>query len=291
MSENSLPATTGHSRPPGQGAAEQADAPEGGVDADATARPDRVPTADAFDTLTSFDAHGPGEGDDNNGNSRRAVGGDDVPLSATARWLSRLPGERRHWTIGAMVAGGVLLGGLLSGGIAWKMVSSRDVEVAARTVRLDAQSSRLAEQAAKIEVLTRAISERPLPDDPVAETDVRSGTPATAARASTSAPTTPGVPAVAAAVDKAAASPALPPGAGGQVVTAPASAAPPAVVVSRAEVPRRTEPEAKGLAAASPGQAGSGICDVPGGSDGAAKMRRCIEWFAGRDKGATRPVP
>jgi hypothetical protein len=36
--------------------------------------------------------------------------------------------------------------------------------------------------------------------------------------------------------------------------------------------------------------AGSGICDVPGGTAGAAQMRKCIEWFAGR-KPAAKPAP
>lgn len=300
MSENSVPANAGHSRPPGQPAGDLADALDAGADADATARPDRMPTADAFDTLASFAAPEPDEGDGNDGNPR-ASADEGAAVTAIARWLARLPGERRHWTMGGMVAGGVLLGGLLSGGIAWKMVSSRDAEVAARTIRLDAQSSRLAAQAAKIEVLTRAISERPLPDDRDTETVAQSATSQTAAGASTSAPATA---ATAATADKTIASsapstatppvtlaPATPPSdAAGQVTAAPAAAGPPAAV-ARAEVPRRVEPEARVPTGVSPGQAGSGICDVPSGSDGAARMRKCIEWFAGRDKGATRPAP
>jgi hypothetical protein len=165
-----------------------------------------------------------------------------------------------------MVCGGVVFGGLASGGIAWKMISNRDAEVAARNARLDVQSSLLAEQQQKIEVLTRAISERPLPED--------------AAPASVSAPPAP------------AASPALqePP-------APPASPAPvamvPAVVpaVARVEPAQRQGPQPTGFSGMAPAVAGSGICDVPSGSDSAARMRRCIEWFAGRDRTGARSSP
>jgi hypothetical protein len=41
----------------------------------------------------------------------------------------------------------------------------------------------------------------------------------------------------------------------------------------------------------SPSIAGSGICDVPAGIDAAPRIRMCLDWFAGRDTPATRPVP
>ena len=177
--------------------------------------------------------------------------------AAVGVWLARLPGERRHWMMGSMMAGGVLLGGLLSGGVAWKMIGSRDAEVLVRTVRLDAQSSQLSQQAELIKVLTRAINERPLPDEPARD----------AAPASLAGSTTP------------TAAPATP------APAAPAPAAP-----SPRSLPARPTAE-RAPAGVSPGYAGSGICDVPGGSEGRARMRKCIEWFAGRDKGAARATP
>ncbi len=262
MSDNPVHSSTDHSRPPADGMDELADAVGTLRDPEATQAPDMAPTADAFESMTAFDTaeHGRGQAgateayDDPDEGTAPAVG---------AGWRSRLPGQPRQWALAGMVCGGVLLGGLASGGIAWKMISSRDAEVAARNARLDVQSSRLAEQQQKIEVLTRAISERPLPED--------------AATASVSAPPAP------------AASPAPP--------APPASPAPvammPAVVpaAARVEPAQRQEPQPTGPSGIAPGVAGSGICDVPTGNDSAARMRRCIEWFAGRDKGGARPSP
>ncbi len=218
---------------------------------DGPGEPDMAPTVDAFEALTPFDTSLAGEAD---GHAR-------VPSAATGGWLARLPGERRHWIMGSMVAGGVLLGGLLSGGIAWKMIGSRDAEVLARAARLDAQSSQLAQQADLIKVLTRAIDERPLPDDPATD-------PAPASAAGSAAPTA--APAPLAPSAPSATSPESPPERPA-VQAAPARALPPAGV--------------------SPGYAGSGICDIPGGSEGPARMRRCIEWFAGQDRGTARVAP
>jgi hypothetical protein len=64
-----------------------------------------------------------------------------------------------------------------------------------------------------------------------------------------------------------------------------------APAAARVEPAQRQEPQPTGPAGIAPGVAGSGICDVPSGGDGAARMRRCIEWFAGRDKGGARPSP
>ena len=265
MSDNPVTSSTAPSRPPADGWDEPADAVDTLRDPEATQAPDMAPTADAFESTAAFDTaeHEHGQAG--------ATDADDDPdegaaPAAGAGWRSRLPGQPRQWAIAGMVCGGVLLGGLASGGIAWKMISSRDAEVAARNARLDVQSSRLAEQQQKIDVLTRAISERPLPED--------------AAAASVSAPAAPPAPPVAPA-------PPAPPAAPAPVALVPAVAP----AAARVEPPQRQEPQPTGPAGIAPGVAGSGICDVPSGSDSAARMRKCIEWFAGRDKGGARPSP
>lgn len=268
MSDNPVPSNTDNARPPADGRDEPADAVGTLRDPEATQAPDMAPTADAFESTAAFDTAQQERG------QAGATDADDVPAEGAAPavgagWRSRLPGKPRQWAIAGMVCGGVLLGGLASGGIAWKMISSRDAEVAARNARLDVQSSRLAEQQQKIEVLTRAISERPLPEDAAPERV--SAPPAPPASPAPPAPPAP-----------------------------PASAAPPAPVAvvpavapaaARVESAQRQEPQPTGPAGIAPGVAGSGICDVPTGSDSAARMRRCIEWFAGRDKGGARPLP
>jgi hypothetical protein len=223
---------------------------------DRPGEPDMAPTVDAFDAPAPFDTPVVGEVDRDDRMLRAAAGG----------WLARLPGERRYWIMGSVLTGGVLLGGLLSGGIAWKMIGSRDAEVLARAARIDAQSSQLAQQADLIKVLTRAIDERPLPDHLATD-------PALAPVAGSAMPTAAPAPAIPAAPPAAAAADSAP----GSFRERPA-----------AEVaPARTFP----TAGVSPGYAGSGICDIPGGSEGPARMRKCIEWFAGRDTGASRAAP
>ena len=277
MSDNPVPSSTAPSRPPADGRDEPADAVGTLRDPEATQTPDMAPTADAFESTAAFDTaeHEHGQAG--------ATDADDDPdegaaPAAGAGWRSRLPGQPRQWAIAGMVCGGVLLGGLASGGIAWKMISSRDAEVAARNARLDVQSSRLAEQQQKIDVLTRAISERPLPED--------------AAPAGVSAPPAPPV-ALAPPAPPVALAPPAPP-----VAPAPPAAPAPVALVpavapaaARVEPPQRQEPQPTGPAGIAPSVAGSGICDVPSGSDSAARMRKCIEWFAGRDKGGARPSP
>jgi hypothetical protein len=203
-----------------------------------------APTADAFESTAAFETSEYEHG------QAGATDADDDPddgaaPAAGAGWRSRLPGQPRQWALAGMVCGGVLLGGLASGGIAWKMISSRDAEVAARNARLDVQSSRLAEQQQKIDVLTRAISERPLPED--------------AAPASVSASPAPPV----------APAPPAPPAAPAPVALVPAVAP----VAARVEPAQRQELQPTGPAGIAPGVAGSGICDVPSGSDSAAAVQ------------------
>lgn len=260
MSENSIPSTAGSVRP---------------------GRHDAHAAADVFDATGSSDTSG------RDHDARRTADEDDIPGASgalAARWLSRLPGTRRHWTLGGLVAGGILLGALLSGGIAWKAISSRDAAVSAHAVRLDTQSNHLARQAELIEVLTRAVRERPLPDDPAPGAGIDAADNLRPAPVAPSA--SPGDKPTAAAV---AASP--PPPAPASVATAQASAPVPAAPAVRAMPPQRLDTTPASLPGVSPDQAGGGICDVPGGSDGAARMRKCIEWFAGRDRGGTRAVP
>lgn len=278
MSDNPVPSSADHSRPHADGMDDLADAVGVPGDPEATQAPDMAPTAGAFETMAAFDTVGHERGEAGAGGADDAPDADAAP-AAGAGWLSRLPGQPRQWAIAGMVCGGVLLGGLASGGMAWMMISSRDAEVAARNALLDAQSSRLAAQQEKIDVLTRAISERPLPEE----------------AASGSAPAAAATPAAGAAAPEAApaggdAGPAAAAPAKRLVPSAPA-AVPAPVAAARAEPTPRQEPQPTGPAGVVPGVAGSGICDVPGGSDGAARMRRCIEWFAGRDKGGARPLP
>ena len=260
MSENSIPSTAGSARP---------------------GRHDAHAAADTFDATGASDTSG------RDHDARRTASEDDitgVSGALAARWPSRLPGTRRQWTLGGLVAGGILLGALLSGGIAWKMISSRDAAVSAHAVRLDTQSNHLVQQAELIEVLTRAVRERPLPDDPapVAGIDAADNPPSAPVVPSAS----PGAKPTAAAV---AASP--PPPAPSSVATAQASAPVPAAPAVRTTPPQRVDPTPASRSGVSPDQAGGGICDVPSGSDGAARMRKCIEWFAGQDRGGTRAGP
>jgi hypothetical protein len=171
MSEHSAASPAG-----GSGRADAADATPDAASGDPaeTVALDMAPTADAFDTMAAFDTAAPGH---EGGAGQREAGADadedeegdgtGAPAAATAlsRLLARLPGERRQWRVAGMVAGGILLGGLASGGVAWKMIGSRNAEVEARTMKLDLQSSRIAAQEAHIEVLTRAVKERPLPEE------------------------------------------------------------------------------------------------------------------------------
>ncbi|MBY0439599.1 MAG: hypothetical protein K2W80_15550 [Burkholderiales bacterium] len=282
MSENSAASQAGASGPADDPDATRAGAPG---DADETIAPDMAPTAGAFDTLGAFDTAAPAPDGTTTGQEAAeddAAGEDGTVPAARGSLLARIPGERRHWMLAGMVAGGVLLGGLASGGVAWKMISSRNAEVEARTAKLDLQSSRLAEQENRIEVLTRAVRERPLPDDTPA------GSPAEAPAAKPAELATPAAKAaeLAAPAAKAAelpapvAKPAAPP--------APAAKAeePPA---PRAEPVSRPSPPAGATAGVPPAVAGSGICDVPGGSAGAAQMLKCIEWFAGRSNPPAKP--
>jgi hypothetical protein len=260
MSENSIPSTAGSARP---------------------GRHDAQAATDASDATGAFDTSG------RDHDAGRTANADDVPGASgtlVARWLSRLPGTRRHWTLGGLVAGGILLGALLSGGIAWKMISSRDAAVSAHAVRLDTQSNHLARQAELIEVLTRAVRERPLPDDPApgAGIDAANTLPSVPVAPSASPGDKPTAEAVAASP---------PPPAPAPVATAPASAPVPAAPAVRTTPPQRVDPTPASRSGVSPDPAGGGICDVPSGSNGAARMRKCIEWFAGHDKAGTRTVP
>ncbi len=260
MSENSIPSNTGSARP---------------------GRQDAHAAADSFDATGAFDTSG------RNHDTRRTANADDIPGASgalAARWLSRLPGTRRHWTLGGLVAGGILLGALLSGGIAWKMISSRDAAVSAHAVRLDTQSNNLVRQAELIEVLTRAVRERPLPDDPAPGAGIGAADTLSSVPVAPSA--SPGDKPAATAV---AASPPTP--APASAATAQASAPVPAAPAVRATPPQRVDPTPASRSGVSPDQAGGGICDVPGGSDGAARMRKCIEWFAGQDRGGARTGP
>ncbi|MCE2945893.1 MAG: hypothetical protein ACK515_22870 [bacterium] len=313
MSEDSAASHAG-----GRGHADDADAtqvaPAG--DPDASVAPDMAPTADAFDTMAAFDTSSPGleAAPDDAGDAADGDGPDSgVAPAARGGLLARLPGERRHWMLAGMVSGGILFGGLASAGVAWKMISSRNAEVEARTARLDLQSSRIAEQEARIEVLTRAVKERPLPDEAGTAPD-RTADGGGAALGSMGEPSTPSQPQKAAqppapsatAVDPApAAKAADPPSAAKAAPPAPAAKAaesataakapaPPLAPVpasSRAEVAPAGSTAPAGAGAASPSVAGSGICDVPGGTAGAAQMRKCIEWFAGRGKPPATPPP
>jgi hypothetical protein len=271
MSDNPVTSSTDPSRPPADGKGEPADAVGTLRDPEATQAPDMAPTADAFESTATFDTaeHEHGQAGATDADEDPAEG---AAPAAGAGWRSRLPGQPRQWVIAGMVCGGVLLGGLASGGIAWKMISSRDAEVAARNARLDVQSSRLAEQQQKIEVLTRAISERPLPEDAAPES--LSAPPAPPASPAPPAPLAPPAPPA-------------PPASQAPVAVVPAVAP----AAARVEPAQRQEPQPTGPAGIAPGVAGSGICDVPTGNDSAARMRRCIEWFAGRDKGGARPLP
>jgi hypothetical protein len=260
MSENSSPSTAGSARP---------------------GRHDAHAAADAFGATGAFDTSG------HDHDASRTTNEDDAPGAPgalAARWLSRLPGTRQNWTLGGLAAGGILLGSLLSGGIAWKMISSRDAAVSAHTVRLDTQSNDLVRQAELIEVLKRAVRERPLPDDPAP------GAGIDAADNLLSAPVVPS----ASPPDKpvTAVMPASPPpSAPATVATAQVSAPVPAAPAVRTMQPQRLDTTAASRSGVSPDQAGGGICDVPSGRDGATRMRKCIEWFAGQDKGGTRAVP
>jgi hypothetical protein len=219
----------------------------------ATLAPDRAPTAEALDALAAFDAadasKGPVAG-------RALVADGAEPGTPSGGWLSRLRGYP-HRTMSALVAGGILVGASASATVAWNVIGSRNAAVAAGTIRIDAQTE-------KIEVLMRALAERPIPQPAAAARP--DDTPATAA-----APVAPAA------------------------LAAPVAAAPPqtpevpvrlpTAVAGRpgSDLPRRPERPASTPAVLPPSQAGSGICDVPGGTDGPARMRQCIEWFAGRD--------
>jgi pyruvate dehydrogenase E2 component (dihydrolipoamide acetyltransferase) len=226
----------------------------------ATLAPDRAPTAEALDALATFDAADASKGPVA-GRAPEADGAE--PDAPPAGWLSRLRGHP-HRTIGALVAGGILVGASASATVAWKVIGSRNAEVASGTIRSDAPSSQIDAQAEKIEVPVHALAERPIPQ------------PAAAPRPD-DAPAT-------------AAAPAAPVGSFAPVAAAPRQTpeAPvrlPTAAAGRPgpDLPRRPERPASTPAGLPPSQAGSGICDVPGGTDGPARMRQCIEWFAGRD--------
>jgi len=296
MSENSAASSAGASPPPDDYDAD-ATLVAGASDAEASVAPDMAPTSDAFDTLGASDSAtppGPSEGgpddeegaDDADDADRTAAGG---VVSAGRGLLARIPGQRRHWIMGGMVSGGILLGGLASGGIAWKIINDRNAEVAARTAKLDLQSSRISEQEAQIQVLTRAIQERPLPEPADASAG---GTPPAAPDDPSSADGRPGTTDTAAGSTPAANVVVPPPPAAKAAEPPPPAAKAPAQAAPRPPASGGlANTSAPGSAGAPPSIAGSGICDVPGGADATTHMRKCIEWFAGRDKPAARPAP
>lgn len=251
MSENSAASHAGASRRtreagPGTSAPAPRDA------ADLTVAPDMTPVADAFGVPSASGPATPHEftqASPGHGMGLDAIRGAMAALVLAVRHRARvrIPGQRRHWLLAGLVVGGILLGGLASGGVAWKIISDRDAQIAATTAHVDLQSIRISEQETRIEVLTRAIEERPPPAPPVTEQ----------AAAPVPVPLQPSLPA-------------------GIRVPAPAGLA--------AASPR---PSTEG----SPSIAGSGICDVPAGIDAAPRIRMCLDWFAGRDTPATRPVP
>lgn len=255
MSENSAASHAGASRRTREaGPGTSASAPRD--TADLTVAPDMTPVADAFGVPSASGLatpHGSTQASPGHGMGLDAIRGAMAALVRAVRHraLVRIPGQRRHWRLAGLVVGGILLGGLASGGVAWKIISDRDAQIAASTAHVDLQSIRISEQETRIEVLTRAIEERPPPAPPVTE------------QAAAPVPVPVPVPL----------RPSLPAG-----IRVPA---PPGLAAAS---PRPSTED-------SPSIAGSGICDVPAGIDAAPRMRMCLDWFAGRDTPATRPVP
>jgi hypothetical protein len=221
--------------------------------ADLSMTPDMAPMANAFDTLNAFGLAAPDGPAPAMSGWRMGLGRAGRAMAAVLHGirppvLARIPGRRRHWMLAGLIAGSAVLGALASGGVAWKAISDRDAQIAARTANLDLQSTRIAEQDARIAVLTRAMAERPLPEPRVTDTADAPAAPA-------------------------------------------AAPAPQATETHAAVSPAPATPVVRPAAVAAPSIAGSGICDVPFGSDAAPRMRRCLDWFAGRDTSSMQPVP
>jgi len=156
--------------------------------------------------------------------------------------------------IAVMIVGGIVAGAVTTSAIAWTILSKRNAELATRSALAQSQSERIAEQAAKIEALTREAGARPA-----------SLTQNAADPEQTATPAPPSATAEAAAAADASAS----------VRVAPE--APPA-------------PQRARMVPASGDQGGSGLCDVTQGKDAAKSMRNCLEWFNRADRGEAKPV-
>jgi len=156
--------------------------------------------------------------------------------------------------IAVMIVGGIVAGAATTSAIAWTILSKRNAELATGSALAQSQSERIAEQAAKIEALTREAAAGPASLTQNAADPGQTATPAPP-------PTT---------AEAAAATDAQPP-----VKVAPES--PPA-------------PQRARMVPASGDQGGSGLCDVTQGKDAAKSMRNCLEWFNRADRGEARPV-
>jgi hypothetical protein len=141
MSDNAAAAPSITDMPPAPGPGGSSAAafmPEAAVAAD------MVPMAGAFDTEAPAPA-GPGT----------EPGGDPAPAAT----LVDVPAQQRPppRRAPAILAGGLAIATLAVGAVAWQRVSTPAADAAATAALIEAQAFRLAEQAAQIEALSRAV--------------------------------------------------------------------------------------------------------------------------------------
>jgi hypothetical protein len=185
---------------------------------------------------------------DDGDSTDHAAAADAADSAAQAATTSSRP----RWLLPALIGGGALAGSLAIAAVAWTLLSARAAEAQARVAALQEQTRQIDEQKAQLAEQAARIEALTRAARERSETD----------KGGEAAP-----------VAAAAPLPAPPP--------APAPA--PAPVA--ATVPA---PPARALAPSAPGQAGTGLCDIPSGPDAAQAMRKCIEWFSGAERSAAK---